>query len=288
LDEPHAAILIVEDDLDIAEMLESFFRDLGYTVFMANWGEDGILACTTQHPDLVILDIRLPDVDGFEVARRIKANQRTSHIPIIFLTERRERNDRIRGLELRAEDYITKPFDMQELRLRVRNSLLRSRRNTLTNPVTRLPEGGWVDERLLNFANGEANHLAVVSIENLDCFRELYGFLASDDVLRAVVIMLKDAVLELGQKDDFLGHLTLTEFVIISKSARISEVIDQLRKRLEQSLDYFYRHQDREAVIYRGKGLAVRITQLPPGQKLPDNLAHIKRDLMLIHHQGTD
>jgi PleD family two-component response regulator len=288
LNQPAAAILIVEDDLDIAEMLERYFRDLGYAVLTANWGEDGVNICTAEHPDLVILDIRLPDIDGFEVARRIKANQRTRHIPIIFLTERRERSDRVRGLELHAEDYITKPFDMQELRLRVRNSLRRARRGTLTNPITGLPEGDWVDEQLQNFAAGEGTHLAVVSLSNLDRFREAYGFLASDDLLRAVALMLKEAVSDLGQVDDFLGHLTLTEFVIISRSARISEAIDVLRRRLEQSFEYFYRHQDRDAAIFRGNGLAVTITQVPLSQKLPSDLVHLKRDLIQLHYRGID
>jgi CheY-like chemotaxis protein len=288
LNQPAAAILIVEDDLDIAEMLERYFRDLGYSVLTANWGEDGVNLCSTAHPDLVILDIRLPDIDGFEVARRIKANQRTRHIPIIFLTERRERSDRVRGLELHAEDYVTKPFDMQELRLRVRNSLLRARRGTLTNPITGLPEGDWVDQQLQNFACGEGSYLAVVSISNLDLFREVYGFLASDDLLRAVALMLKEAVTDLGQIDDFLGHLTLTEFVIISKSARIGEAIDLLRSRLEQSFDYFYRHQDRDAAIFRGNGLAVAITQVPLNQKLSSDLVQLKRDLIQIHYRGID
>jgi CheY-like chemotaxis protein len=288
LDEPRATILIVEDDLDIAEMLESFFCDLGYAVLTANWGEDGIQACTAHHPDLIILDIRLPDVDGFEVARRIKANGRTSRIPILFLTERRERADRMRGLELRAEDYITKPFDMQELRLRVRNALQRAQRSTLNNPVTGLPEGEWVDERLRAYAASGDCYLAVVSISNLDRFREVYGFLASDDFLRAVAIMLKDAVHELGQKDDFLGHLDLAEFVIISRSARIAEVVEQLRMRLEQSFDYFYRHQDRDADIFRGKGLAVHATQMPTGLKLSSDIGQLKRDIIQMHRQGTD
>jgi PleD family two-component response regulator len=288
LNQPAAAILIVEDDLDIAEMLERYFRDLGYAVLTANWGEDGVNICTAEHPDLVILDIRLPDVDGFEVARRIKANQRTRHIPIIFLTERRERSDRVRGLELHAEDYITKPFDMQELRLRVRNSLRRAQRGTLTNPITGLPEGDWVDEQLQNFTAGEGTHLAVVSLSNLDRFREAYGFLASDDLLRAVALMLKEAVSDLGQIDDFLGHLTLTEFVIISRSARISEAIDVLRSRLEQSFEYFYRHQDRDAAIFRGNGLAVTITQVPLSQKLPSDLVQLKRDLIQLHYRGID
>src|SRR5512141_2496317 len=120
-----AKILIVEDDLDVAEMLNAYFRVQGYEVFTVNWGEDGVRAAQTVLPDLVILDIRLPDIDGYEVARRVRSDRRTNEIPIIFLTEKRERVVRLQGFEVGADDYITKPFDVQELRLRVRNALKR-------------------------------------------------------------------------------------------------------------------------------------------------------------------
>ncbi len=90
-----AKILIVEDDLDVAEMLNAYFRVQGYEVFTVNWGEDGVRAAQTVLPDLVILDIRLPDIDGYEVARRVRSDRRTNEIPIIFLTEKRERVDRL-------------------------------------------------------------------------------------------------------------------------------------------------------------------------------------------------
>ena len=128
--DPKSKILIIEDDLDVAEMLNAYFGVQGYDVHTVNWGEDGVRACQSTHPDLVILDIRLPDIDGYEVARRMRNDRRTQDIPIIFLTEKRDRADRLQGLELGADDYITKPFDVQELRLRVRNALRTRRRNS--------------------------------------------------------------------------------------------------------------------------------------------------------------
>src|ERR1041384_5033090 len=136
--ESKSKILIVEDDLDIAEMLNAYFRVQGYEVFTVNWGEDGVRAAQTV----------LPDIDGYEVARRVRSDRRTSDIPIIFLTEKRERIDRLQGFEVGADDYITKPFDVQELRLRVRNALKRVSQGSLTNPVSGLPEGPLVEERL--------------------------------------------------------------------------------------------------------------------------------------------
>ena len=121
-------ILIVEDDLDVADMLNAYFRIQGYEVLTVNFGADGLRAAETSRPDIIILDIRLPDIDGFEVAKQLRANRNTREVPILFLTEKRERKDRLHGLEIGGDDYITKPFDIQELRLRVRNSLSRAGR----------------------------------------------------------------------------------------------------------------------------------------------------------------
>ena len=115
MSETPTRILIVEDDLDVADMLYAYFNVQGYDVQIANWGEDAVDICHANLPRLVILDIRLPDIDGFEVARRLRHNRRTANVPIIFLTEKRGRSDRLQGLELGADDYITKPFDVQEL-----------------------------------------------------------------------------------------------------------------------------------------------------------------------------
>src|SRR3990172_2498465 len=92
-------LLIVEDDLDLAEMLNAYFRVQGYEVLTANWGEDAIKTAGEVLPPLVILDIRLPDMNGYEVAEQLRAQRRTEDIPIIFLTERRDRGDRLKGLE---------------------------------------------------------------------------------------------------------------------------------------------------------------------------------------------
>lgn len=255
-------ILIIEDDLDVAEMLNAYFRVQGYEVFTVNWGEDGVRSAQTVHPDLVILDIRLPDIDGYEVARRLRGDRRTQDIPIIFLTEKRERADRLQGLELGADDYITKPFDVQELRLRVRNALKRMSQGSLTNPVSGLPEGPLVDEHLTEAMKSNSLGLLVVSLENMDAFREAYGFVASDDVLRAVSVMITNTLREASNADDFLGHMTPAEFVLIVPPGNLTALHERLRSRLDQSLDYFYPIKDREQASKRRDRLAVKIAEI--------------------------
>jgi DNA-binding response OmpR family regulator len=270
VEDEKATLLIVEDDVDVAEMLSAYLQAQGYEVHTVQWGEDGLRAAQSTLPDLIILDIRLPDIDGFEVARQLREQRKTRHIPILFLTERRERSDRLRGLQLNAEDYITKPFDIQELRLRVRNTLRRVRQGSLTNPVTGLPEGALVDERLQAWLDDPTAALFCVSILNLDHFREVYGFVASDDLLRALGLMLHDLTREMSRSDFFIGHLTPTDFLVIARLESRTAFIERAHKRLEQSFDYFYRDQDRERGLFREKGLQVRIRELQPqaGQPL--------------------
>lgn len=281
MSEAKQKILIVEDDLDVADMLNAYFRVQGYEVFTVNWGEDGLRACQASRPDLVILDIRLPDIDGYEVARQLRANRRTADIPIIFLTEKRDRTDRLQGLELGADDYVTKPFDVQELRLRVRNAMMRARQDTLTNPVTSLPDGTLVDERLSDCLRRLDWVLVIISLGNLDSFRETYGFVASDDVLRAVSLMIQNAVRELGGHEDFLGHLDTTDFVLITKTDRAAAIQERVRSRLEQSMDYFYPIKDREQPTMVKKRLEIKMGALTPAEGVFTSVETLK--LALLH-----
>ncbi|GIV62998.1 MAG: diguanylate cyclase [Bellilinea sp.] len=264
MEDEKATLLIVEDDVDVAEMLSAYFQSQGYEVHAVHWGEDGLRAAHSTLPDLIILDIRLPDIDGFEVARQLREHRKTRDIPILFLTERRERSDRLRGLQMNAEDYITKPFDIQELRLRVRNTLRRARQGSLTNPVTGLPEGGLVDEHLQGWLDDPTAALFVVSILNLDHFREVYGFVASDDLLRALGLMLHDLTREMSRAEFFIGHLNPTDFLVIARLESRAAFAERAQKRLEQSFDYFYRDQDRERGLFRQHGLGVRIREWQP------------------------
>jgi DNA-binding response OmpR family regulator len=275
--EPKSKILVVEDDQDLADMLNSYLRVQGYEVVIANWGEEGIQAAQTGRPDLLILDIRLPDIDGFEVARRLRADRKTSKIPIIFLTERRERNDKLAGLELGADDYITKPFDVQEMRLRVRNVLKRSKQDSLTNPVTGLPEGALVEERLSDcLQKGGPGALGII-IENIELFRDAYGFVAKDDVLRAISLILSNSMRESGADDGFVGHLTPTDFVMILNQYSLSDMEGRIQSKLEQSLDFFYPMGDRDKQTNR---LNVRINKISASEQHITGMVQLKSEIL--------
>jgi len=273
-------ILIVEDDPDVSEMLNAYFRVQGYDVFTVNWGEDGVRAGQTISPDLIILDIRLPDIDGYEVAKRLREDRRTQEIPIIFLTEKRECVDRLQGFEVGADDYITKPFDVQELRLRVRNALKRVSQGSLTNPVSGLPEGPLVDERLSDVIHKSGWALLHISIVHLDSFREAYGFVASDDVLRAISLMVHNTMKEAGAGDDFLGHISPTDFVVVMTPENLPVFQKQISSRLEQSLDYFYPIKDREQAAKKADRLVIKVADVPSVFGKYSSVDQLKKDVL--------
>lgn len=272
-------ILIVEDDLDVAEMLTTYFRIQGYDVFSSNWGEEGIRTASSAMPDLVILDIRLPDVDGYEVARRLRADRKTSSIPIIFLTEKRDRADRLQGLEIGADDFVTKPFDVQELRLRVRNAIRRSNLGTLTNPITGLPEGDVVVEQVRDNLKKRRWGMVLVSMHNLEAFREQYGFVASDDVVRAVSLMVNNSLKEDGGEDIFIGHLAPSEFLLVTLLENVGGLDTKIHNRLDQALSFFYPIKDRDVANAAKDRLIIKTATLSSQDGLYNTFEEIKAQL---------
>ena len=231
-------ILIIEDDFDISEMLQTFFSTLGYVVTASHWGEDGVVSAQEQKPDLIILDIRLPDIDGYEVARRIKGDQATAEIPIIYLTERRDRADRLRGLELGADDYITKPFDMAELKFRVKNIISRYQPQVQTNRITGLPEGIKVTETILA-AVKDPKDILFFAISGMVDFINSYGQPAADDAVRKTAIIVRNTLRDAGIGEYYLGHFSPHSFVLLFTFPDAQAFSQRFGSKLEMAMEFF-------------------------------------------------
>lgn len=253
----NATLLVVDDDLDVAEMLNAYFSVLGYRVLAVNLGQDALNVCNRQIPDLVILDIHLPDIDGFAVARQLRSSRNTQDVPIIFLTNKKDRVDVLSGLSLGANDYVTKPFDIQELRLRVRNALARTHQPVQRNPVTNLPDEKLMDARLREVLQEDHWAVMAVRITNLNKFRDEYGFIAADDVLRAISMMIDNTVKEVGGSGDFLGHMAADHLLLVTTPQVAARLKPVLMSRLEQAMDYFYPMRDREMDTGRLKDITL-------------------------------
>jgi PleD family two-component response regulator len=239
-------ILVVEDDLDISNMLRIYFDSQGYEVLVAGRGEDALELCRKKLPHVVVLDIMLPDMDGYEVCKKLRSNLRTSHIPIMFLTQRDERTDKIAGLELGADDYITKPFDIEELKFRIQNAVVRTTRESLTNPVTGLPSGKLIEEQLRLLMRKDGWAILYIGIKGFRPFNEVYGFVAGDDVLRFAAMVTGEAVDELGMPNDFIGHTAANDFVVITTAGQAQAIKEKVTDRFATEVGTFYNFKHRE------------------------------------------
>ena len=248
-------ILVVEDDTDISNMLRIYFTSQGYEVVVTPRGGEALDRCRQQLPHVIVLDIMLPDIDGYEVCSRLRTNLRTSHIPIIFLTQKDERSDKIAGLELGADDYITKPFDIEELRLRVQNAQRRAERESLTNPTTGLPSGKLIEEQLRLLMRKKNWGLLYIGLPGIEAFNDVYGFVAGDEVLRFAALVMGEAVDQLGSSEDFIGHVGGDDFIIITTTDKAQVIADALSKRFnaEVGTHYDFVARQRGYIVYKNR-----------------------------------
>ncbi len=241
-----ARLLIVEDDIDISNMLKIYFSGQNYEVDTALRGGDALEKTRQNLPHLIVLDIMLPDIDGFEVCRNLRTNMRTSHVPIIFLTQKDERSDKLQGLELGADDYVTKPFDIEELKLRVQRAIQRAEQQSLTDPRSGLPSGRLIEEQLRRIIRKENWTFMDLRIQYFDAFRDVYGFVAGDDVLRFTAMLIGEVVDEVGTSDDFIGHAGGDNFIVITNEQASPAMIKRMRERFDQEVLSHYGFMDRE------------------------------------------
>jgi DNA-binding response OmpR family regulator len=238
-------ILAIEDDMDVAELLVMFFTAQGYEIFHADTGSLGIELARAKLPNVILLDIMLPDMEGFGVCRELRSNNLTKYIPTIFLTQRNARADKVSGLELGADDYITKPFDVEELRVRVEKTIRNATRDHLHEEITGLPTGPFIEEQYRTFMNSSVpwNRLDI-HIQGFQAFSDLYGFLTANDALNLATKVLSDRVIQLGTPNDFIGVVDKGYFVIFTYSPYADEIASQAAHEFAERVKVLYKFTD--------------------------------------------
>ena len=256
-------LLVVEDDIDIGNMLKIYFSGMDFDVDVAVRGSDALEKTKQVLPHLIVLDIMLPDIDGYEVCRNLRTNMRTSHIPVIFLTQKDERSDKLQGLELGADDYITKPFDIEELKLRVQGAIKRAERESLTDPRSGLPAGRLIEEQLRRIIREKDWALIDARVNYFEPFKDVYGFVAGDDVLRFTAMMVGEIVDELGATTDFIGHAGGDNFIIITTADKAAAIKGRVKERFNEEVLTHYNFMDRQQGFMQAPASDGTTTKVP-------------------------
>ena len=248
-------VLLVEDEMDVAEMLAIFFSSQGLTLYHAATGEEALIRAVSSAPHVILMDIALPDQDGYQVCRKLRQQPRTAHVPIIFLTRRSGRSDKLSGLELGADDFISKPFDLQELLLRLRNSIQRAAHEAEIDPRTGLPSARAL-RAYIEVARVDPSRAVIeLALDHTLPLRDAYG---SEVVSEASVFLAKlvqEVVAELGNVNDAIGYLGDLQYVVICESATGEAIIDQVHDRFDARVMHYYGGSDVSDGLFTVEGI---------------------------------
>lgn len=238
-------LLVVEDEVITSDLLRRYFEMVGYDVVNALNGTDAVKLAVEQKPEVIILDIMLPDMDGYTVCKKLRADTRTDHIPIIFLTQKDERRDLLDGLGLGADDYVTKPFDVEELRLRVHNIISRMGGTPLVDPRTSLPNLDLMKQRLPKVLKEPDSVFLDVQVSHWVDFGKKYGPVAANQVIRGAAKIIGDLLHEVDPKNSFIAHPRDDHFLLAVKGdAAIKRVEKELPERFSSRAKSFYDETD--------------------------------------------
>lgn len=232
-----ARILVADDEPHIRRILQFLLENEGFEVYLAEDGSQAWEAVRTFQPDLVLLDVMMPRMDGFAVLDEIRAGFETSTLPVIMLTAKGESSDKVRGLKGGANDYVIKPFNHDELLLRVGNLLDVTRREREANPLTGLPGNRAIErETVSRISSGDPFGFMYIDIDRFKSFNDYYGYSRGDMAISYLAGVLISCSKRFGSPDDFIGHVGGDDFVLISTSARAEELARNIIEEFDEGI----------------------------------------------------
>ncbi|HSG80508.1 MAG TPA: response regulator [Acidimicrobiia bacterium] len=264
-------ILLIDDDPDIVRFVTMNLELEGYEVTSATSGREGLEAAASRPPDLVLLDVMMSDIDGLEVLSRLQASPATVHVAVILLTARAHAADRVRGLELGADDYVTKPFDIEELVARIGSVIRRSKAMRDLSPLTALPGNFRIAEEMQRrVAGGRPLAIVHADLDNFKAFNDHYGFMRGDNVIKFTANTLIEAAVEVDDPTCFVGHVGGDDFIAVMSPDIAEQFCKAVLERFDDGILDFYDPQDAlrgyvEVIDRRGERHAFPIVAISLG-----------------------
>jgi diguanylate cyclase (GGDEF)-like protein len=240
-----ARILIADDDPSIRQLLEVLLTGAGYAVFSAPDGAALVRMAQEHVPDLLLIDLMMPNLDGFEAIRQLRHDTRTGHLPMLVITARSRTPDIVQGFQVGADDYISKPFDVNELLARIQANLSRAARQPVHNALTGLP-GNMLLVNNLSYRLGKQLPFALLyaDLDNFKVFNDTYGFARGDTAIAALARLMQEILESHGASGDFLGHIGGDDFALLTAPERAEPLCKALIARFDQEIVSLYEDED--------------------------------------------
>jgi diguanylate cyclase (GGDEF)-like protein len=238
-------ILVADDDEDIVRFVEVNLRLEGFEVATAGDGEQALQSAYDLMPDLMLLDVMMPRLDGFEVCQRLRADPRTKNMSVIMLTAKSLSADKVVGLTAGADDYMIKPFDPVELVARVKSALRRSREMRAINPLTQLPGNVQIQEEVAaRVSAGAPFALMYIDLNEFKAYNDYYGFARGDEVIKLLAKCAGTAVQKAAGSEGFLGHIGGDDFVAIVDPEKAEDAATELIECWDSEIARLYDESD--------------------------------------------
>lgn len=240
-----ARILIADDLPDLLQALKETLEREGFSVTAVGDGAAALESIRAEPPDIAVLDLKMPRLDGFAVCRALREDPLLENLPVVILSASGNRDSKVQGLDLGADDFITKPVDVRELLARIRMILKRTRQGLDANPLTRLPGNLSIESRI-DRAIGEQKPLAVlyVDLNQFKAYNDAYGYDAGDRVIMSLARVLVDQVRR-GGPADFIGHIGGDDFIALSTPDRMETAAKNVCAAFDAAVPSFYNEADR-------------------------------------------
>ena len=264
-------VLAIDDDAEVLDFVRRSLANEGFEVIGAADGASGIESAATVSPDIVLLDLTMPDMDGFDVLEALQQNPATSQIPVILLTVAASVEDLVKGLDAGADDYVTKPFAIEELIARVGSVLRRSKAMRELSPLTGLPGNFRISEELQRrVAAGGLLAVLHADLDNFKAFNDHYGFMRGDNVIKFTANVLVEAAAEVDDPALFVGHIGGDDFIMVMGPEAAERYCKEIVERFDDGILDFYDPQDAlrgqvEVIDRRGERHAFPIVSISIG-----------------------
>ncbi|MBZ4414562.1 response regulator [Myxococcus sp. MISCRS1] len=243
----HGRVLVVDDDSKISAICREVLENIGFDVAVAGSLEEGRRALRERRPDVILLDVTLPDGDGFLFLEEIKAERASGHISVIFISARAETSSKVRALKLGGDDYLTKPFDALELGARVESVLRRKEQELSASPTTQLPGSTAIEREVQRRLIARRPFaFCYLDLDNLKAYNDYYGFAKADGVVRQTGDLMREIFAQEGVAGDFLGHVAGDDFVFIASPESVDRVCQTAIETFDRIIPLYYDRQDRE------------------------------------------
>jgi len=257
-------ILIADDDPDIRDILKLTLSEENYETVEAKDGQEALELIRSKPIDLVLLDYKMPKMDGRQVCNLVKKDLLLQHLPVIMVTGKGEVSDKINGIDSGADDYVVKPFEPKELLARIRMVLRRTQRDLEANPLTRLPGNIAILSELSNcIKNKKSFAVCYADLDKFKAYNDKYGFEHGDEVIRETARILLSAVKEFGRPEDFVGHIGGDDFVIITTPEFSDKICEKIIRDFDKISPSFYNQEDQENGFIIGYDRQSKVHKIP-------------------------